>query len=118
MMNNNNLKVTVNDVCELINSDSKFTAKLLANKDRVAVYDSNNKTAFECAYRNKKASFSFAVQCNRFSAQTMKEYSEMLDTDFKYHKTKNHRDYVTFNRADSDDVLNFIFEMLDSIIDA
>lgn len=112
------MKVTVEEVVELINSDSKFTAKLLSNKDRVAVYDSNNKKAFECAYRNKKASFSFAVQCNRFSAQTMKEYSEMLDTDFKYHKTKNHRDYVTFNRADSDDVLNFVFEMLDSIIDA
>lgn len=118
MRTNNSMKVTVNDVCELINSDSKFTAKLLANKDRVAVYDSDNKKAFECAYRNKKASFSFAVQCNRFSAQTMKEYSEMLDTDFKYHKCKNNRDYVTFNHADSDDVLNFIFEMLDAIIDA
>ena len=112
------MKVTVNDVVELINTDSKFNARLLANKDRVAVYDSENKKAFEIAYRNKKASFSIAVQANRFSTDTMKEYSEMLDTDFKYHKCKNSRDYITFNRADSDDVLNFIFEMLDAIIDA
>lgn len=116
-MKRNDMKVTVDEVIELINTETKFHAKKLANKDRCAVYDMNNKKALECAYRNKKASFSFAVQANRFSSDTMKMYSETLDTDYKYHKCKNSRDYITFNKADSDDVLNFIFEMLNMIID-
>ena len=41
----------------------------------------------------------------------------MYDTEYKYHKCKNSRDYMTVNKNDSDDVLNYVFELLDTVID-
>ena len=111
------MKVTVNDVCELINNDTMFHAKALANKDRCAVYDRNNRKCAEIAYRNKTASFSIALQCNRFSATKVKAVADMYDTEYKYHTCKNQRNYMTVNKNDSDDVLNYVFELLDTVID-
>lgn len=113
----NNLKVTVDDVIELVNSESKFTARKLVSKDRVAVYDSNNKKCAEIAYRNKSASFSIALQCNRFDCKRIKEVANMYDTEYKYHTCKNKRDYITVNKNDSDDTLNYMFELFDAVID-
>lgn len=116
-MRKNDMKVTVNDVCELINNDSKFAAKLLANKDRCAVYDRSNKKCAEIAYRNKTATFSIALQCNRFDSKKIREVADMYDTEYKYHHCKNSRDYITVNKNDSDDTLNYMFELLDTVID-
>lgn len=111
------MNVTVAEVIELINSDTMFHAKTLQNKDRCAVYDRNNKKCAEIAYRNKTATFSIALQCNRFSSNKVKEVADMYDTEYKYHSCKNHRDYMTVNKNDSDDTLNYIFELLDTVID-
>lgn len=116
-MNNNKMNVTVNEVIELINTDSHFNAKELANKTRCAVYDRNNKKCAEIAYRNKTATFSCAVQCNRFDYARLYDTAKELDTEYKYHSCKNNRDYITINHIDSDDMLNFVFELLDSEID-
>lgn len=116
-MKNNNMNVTVNEVIELINTDSHFNAKALANKTRCAVYDRNNKKCAEIAYRNKTATFSCAVQCNRFDYARLHDTAKALDTEYKYHSCKNKRDYITINHIDSDDMLNFVFELLDSEID-
>ena len=116
-MKNNNMNITVNEVIELINTDTTFHAKELANKTRCAVYDKNNKKCAEIAYRNKTATFSIALQCNRFDSKKVKEVAEMYDTEYKYHTCKNHRDYMTVNKNDSDDVLNYVFELLDTVID-
>jgi len=113
----NNMKVTVAEVIELINTDTVFHAKALQNKDRCAVYDRNNKKCAEIAYRNKSASFSIALQCNRFDSKRVKEVADMYDTEYKYHSTKNKRDYMTVNKNDSDDTLNYLFELLDTVID-
>ena len=116
-MRENNMNVTVEEVITLINSDTVFHAKALANKTRCAVYDRNNRKCAEIAYRNKSASFSIALQCNRFSSQKVKEVANMYSTEYKYHSCKNHRDYMTVNKNDSDDTLNYIFELLDTVID-
>ena len=116
-MRNNNMNVTVNEVVELINKDSHFNARLLANKDRCAVYDRANKKCAEIAYRNKSATFSTAVQCNRFDYARLYDTAKALDTEYKYHSCKNKHDYITINHIDSDDMLNFVFELLDSEID-
>ena len=112
------MKVTVEEVIELINKESVLNAKQLKDKDRCAVYDRNNKKCAEIAYRNKTATFSCALQCNRFSTENIKIASDTVDADYKYHACKNQRNYMTVNKVDSDDMLNFVFEMLDSIIDA
>lgn len=116
-MRTNDMKVTVVEVIELINKDTVFHAKELANKDRCAVYDRNNKKCAEIAYRNKTATFSIALQCNRFDSKRVKEVADMYDTEYKYHSCKNHRDYITVNKNDSDDTLNYMFELLDTVID-
>ena len=116
-MKNNNMKVTVAEVIELINTDTVFHAKALANKDRCAVYDRNNKKCAEIAYRNKTASFSIALQCNRFDSKRVKEVANMYNTEYKYHACKNQRNYMTVNKNDSDDTLNYVFELLDTVID-
>ena len=113
-MKRNDMKVTVDEVIELINSDTVFHAKALANKDRCAVYDRSNKKCAEIAYRNKTATFSIALQCNRFDS---KKIREVYDTEYKYHHCKNSRDYITVNKNDSDDTLNYMFELLDTVID-
>lgn len=117
-MRTNNMNVTVAEVIELINKESVLHAKALANKDRCAVYDRENKKCAEIAYRNKKATFSCALQCNRFSTDNIKTASGTVDATYKYHACKNNRNYMTVNDVDSDDMLNFVFEMLDSIINA
>ena len=117
MRTNDKMKVTVEEVIELINNDTMFHAKELANKTRCAVYDRNNKKCAEIAYRNKSASFSIALQCNRFDSKKVKEVADMYDTEYKYHSCKNHRDYMTVNKNDSDDTLNYVFELLDTVID-
>ena len=116
-MTNNKMNVTVSEVIELINKDSHFNAKELANKTRCAVYDRNNKKCCEIAYRNKTATFSCAIQCNRFDYARMHDTARALETEYKYHACKNKRDYITINKIDSDDMLNFVFELLDSEID-
>ena len=79
----NNMNVTVAEVIELINSDTVFHAKALANKDRCAVYDRSNKKCAEIAYRNKTATFSIALQCNRFDSKKIREVADMYDTEYK-----------------------------------
>ena len=81
--------VSVEDVIEYINDKTVFTAKQLSNKDRCAVYDSDNKKCAEIAYRNKKDSFSCALQCNRFDSKKIREVADMYDTEYKYHHCKN-----------------------------
>ena len=79
------MKVTVEEVIELINTDTVFHAKELANKTRCAVYDRNNKKCAEIAYRNKTATFSIALQCNRFDSKKVKEV--ILNTNIITAKT-------------------------------
>lgn len=112
-----NTKVSVEDVVAYINSETVFTAKELKNKDRVAVYDRANKKCAEIAYRNKKDSFSTALQCNRFSAQRASETAQTISADYKYHSCKNQRNYVTVNNIDASDMMHFVFETFDAIID-
>lgn len=116
-MKKNNMNVTVEEVIELINTDTVFHAKALANKTRCAVYDRNNRKCAEIAYRNKSASFSIALQCNRFDSKKVKEVADMYSTEYKYHTCKNARNYMTVNKNDSDDTLNYIFELLDTVLD-
>ena len=116
-MRTNDMKVTVAEVIELINNDTVFHAKELANKTRCAVYDRSNRKCAEIAYRNKTATFSIALQCNRFDSKKIREVADMYDTEYKYHHCKNSRDYITVNKNDSDDTLNYMFELLDTVID-
>lgn len=116
-MRANDMKVTVAEVIELINNDTVFTAKQLKDKDRCAVYDRSNRKCAEIAYRNKTATFSIALQCNRFDSKKIREVADMYDTEYKYHHCKNSRDYITVNKNDSDDTLNYMFELLDTVID-
>ena len=111
------MNVTVAEVIELINTDTTFHAKELANKTRCAVYDRNNKKCAEIAYRNKTATFSIALQCNRFDSKKVEEVANMYDAEYKLHHCKNNRHYMTVNKNDSDDVLNYVFELLDTVID-
>ena len=110
-------KVTVDDVIAYINSETVFTAKELKNKDRVAVYDSNNKKCAEIAYRNKKDSFSTALQCNRFKSENVRLASDTVKATYKYHECKNNRNYMTSNNIDASDMIKYMFYAFDSIID-
>lgn len=112
------LHVSVEDVIEYINDKTVFTAKQLKDKDRCAVYDSNNKKCAEIAYRNKKDSFSCALQCNRFAHERVRETASVISADYKYHNCKNNRNYMTVNSVDAHDMMHFVFETFDSIIDA
>ena len=113
-----NTKVSVDDVIEYINDKTVFTAKALSNKDRCAVYDANKHKVAEIAYRNKKDSFSCALQCNRFAPERVRETASVISADYKYHNTKNQRNYMTVNAVDAHDMLHFVFETFDAIIDA
>lgn len=113
-----NTHVSVDDVIEYINDKTAFTAKQLSNKDRCAVYDANKRKVAEIAYRNKKDSFSCALQCNRFAHERVREVASAVDADYKYHNTKNKRDYMTVNAVDASDMMHFVFETFDAIIDA
>lgn len=114
-----NTDVSVDDVIEYINDKTVFTAKQLANKTRCAVYDRDNKRKIaEIAYRNKKDSFSCALQCNRFSHERVRETASVISADYKYHKCRNARNYMTVNAIDAHDMLYFLFETFDSIVDA
>ena len=112
-----NTKVTVDDLVAFINDKTVFHANTLKNKDRVAIKDRDNKKCAEFAFRNKTNTFSCALQCNRFAHENIRVASDTVSAEYKYHSTKNKRDYMTVNRVDIDDAMNFLFEMFDSVID-
>lgn len=112
-----NTHVTVEDVVAFINDKTVFHANTLKNKDRVAIKDRDNKKCAEFAFRNKTNTFSCALQCNRFKHENIRIASATVSAEYKYHSTKNKRDYMTVNRVDIDDAMNFLFEMFDSVID-
>ena len=110
-------KVTVEDLIEFFNNASKFDAKLLKNKDRVAIFDrQTKKKCAEFAYRNKKDSFSCALQVNRFDANTLKRVANTVHADYKYHNCKNHRDYITVNNISAENALSFAFRTFDKLV--
>lgn len=113
-----NTKVSTEDLVAFINDKTVFNATLLKNKDRVAIKDRDNKKCAEFAFRNKTNTFSCALQCNRFSHENIRVASATVSAEYKYHSTKNKRDYMTVNKVDIDDAMNFLFEMFDSVIDA
>ena len=112
-----NTKVTVDDLVAFINDKTVFHADTLKKKDRVAIKDINNKKCAEFAFRNKTNTFSCALQCNRFAHENIRVASDTVSAEYKYHSTKNKKDYMTVNRVDIDDAMNFLFEMFDSVID-
>ena len=112
-----NTKVTVDDLVAFINDKTVFHADTLKNKDRVAIKDRNNKKCAEFAFRNKTNTFSCALQYNRFAHENIRVASDTVSAEYKYHSTKNKKDYMTVNRVDIDDAMNFLFEMFDSVID-
>ena len=112
-----NTKVTVEDVVAFINEKTVFHANILKNKDRVAIKDRDNKKCAEFAFRNKTNTFSCALQCNRFDYANMYDTARALNVEYKYHECKNKRNYITVNKVDIDDAMNFVFEMFDSVID-
>lgn len=112
-----NTHVTVEDLVAFINDKTVFHANILKNKDRVAIKDRDNKKCAEFAFRNKTNTFSCALQCNRFKHENIRVASDTVSAEYKYHNTKNKRDYMTVNRVDIDDAMNFLFEMFDSVID-
>ena len=112
-----NTKVTVDDVVAFINEKTVFHATILKNKDRVAIKDRANKKCAEFAFRNKTNTFSCALQCNRFDYANMYDIARALNVEYKYHECKNKRNYITVNKVDIDDAMNFVFEMFDSVID-
>jgi len=112
-----NTKVTVDDLVEFFNNASKFDAKLLKNKDRVAIFDrSTKKKCAEFAYRNKKDSFSCALQCNKFDANTIERVANTVHATYKYHSCKNQRDYVTVNDVSAESAMSFVFRVFDKLV--
>lgn len=113
-----NTHVSVDDLVAFINDKTVFHAKLLKAKDRIAIYDRNAKhKCAEFAFRNKTNTFSCALQCNRFKHENIRIASDTINAIYKYHTTKNQRNYMTINRVDIDDAMQFLFEMFDSVID-
>ena len=113
-----NTHVTVDDVVAFINDKTVFHAKLLKDKDRIAIYDRDAKRkCAEFAFRNKTNTFSCALQCNRFSHENIRIASDTVNATYKYHTCKNSRNYMTVNDVDVDDAMRFLFETFDSVID-